>query len=73
MENTPDKGAQINAVISEVEAVEFDETMPGWAALYARLSGGSVMRLEFNVQAFISLEAAISAAQAQMSAEQGKQ
>ena len=73
MEKTPDEGAQLSAVIAEVEAVEFDETMPGWAALYARVAGGSVIRLEFNAQAFISLEAAISAAQAQMSAEQGKQ
>jgi hypothetical protein len=73
MENTADEGAQLSAVIAEVEAVEFDETMPGWAALYARLAGGSVIRLEFNAQAFISLEAAISAAQAQMSAEHGKQ
>jgi hypothetical protein len=73
MEDTIDEGAQLSAVIAEVEAVEFDETMPGWAALYARLAGGSVMRLEFNAQAFISLEAAIVAAQAQMSADQAKQ
>jgi hypothetical protein len=41
MGDTKDEGAQLSAVFAEVEAVEFDETMPGWAALYARLAGAA--------------------------------
>jgi hypothetical protein len=73
MPNTPDEEADISATITEIEAVEFDPAVPGWAALYARLSGGSTLRLEFDAQAFVTLEAAISAAQKQMTQDQGVQ
>jgi len=65
--------ADLSAIITEIEAVEFDPGSPGWAALYARLAGGSTLRLEFDAKAFVTLETAISAAQKQMTEDQGVQ
>lgn len=65
--------ADLNALIIEIEAVEFDPGSPGWAALYARLAGGSTLRLEFDAKAFVTLETAIGAAQKQMTEDQGVQ
>jgi len=73
MQDEADDQADLSAVIIEIEAVEFDPGSPGWAALYARLAGGSTIRLEFDAKAFVTLETAISAAQKQMTQDQGVQ
>ncbi|MDM9649226.1 hypothetical protein [Rhizobium sp. S163] len=73
MQDIPTDEADISAVITEIEAVEFDPALPGWAALCARLAGGSSIRLEFDAKAFVTLETAISAAQRQMTQDQGVQ
>jgi hypothetical protein len=38
----------INVVAKNVETAELDENITGWAAVQIKVSGGSMLRLEFD-------------------------